>query len=91
MLVWPPKDADEIIDYPVDWSDRLGADIISSATFTVVSGDVTISASEHDSDKLSQATISGGTTGTKAKVLCEVDTLNGQQLQQTATILIRAR
>lgn len=91
MLVWPPKDADEQTYYPIDWSDRISDDVISSASFEVTSGDVTVSSAEHDGNKVSRALVSGGTNGTKAKVLCEITTEDGQTLQQTATILIRER
>lgn len=92
MKVLPPKDADEVLDYAIDWSDRLGNDTISSATFTLTTAaGMTVSASDHDSKHTSTVTLSGGTTGSKGKLLCEVVTTNGQTLQQTATILIRAR
>lgn len=91
MLVWPAKDPDETVNYPLDWSDRLGGDLISSAEFSVASGDVTLDSGEHDGISMSLVGVSGGTDGTKAKVLCEITTELGQTLQQTATILIRAR
>jgi hypothetical protein len=91
MLIWPPKDADEVLIYPIDWSGRLGDDTIISASFSVSSGDVVIASAEHDEDTISQATISGGTSGTKAKVLCQIVTGDGQTLQQTATLVVRAR
>jgi hypothetical protein len=90
MLVWPPKDPDEEISYAIDWSLRLGSDAINTASFAVSSGDVTVSDSEYDG-AFSQVNVSGGTAGTKAKVLCSITTEDGQTLQQTATILIRAR
>jgi hypothetical protein len=91
MLVWPAKDPDEVVDYQLDWADRLAGDTIGTASFTVSSGDVTLSDPDHDSGSLSQVTVSAGTGGTKAKVLCQIVTNAGQTLQQTATLLIRAR
>jgi hypothetical protein len=91
MLVWPAKDADETVNYPIDWSDRLGGDYITSATFEVVSGSITLSNPLHNGDTASQVTVSGGAAGTRAKVLAEIETADGQTLQQTAVILIRAR
>ena len=91
MLVWPAKDPDEEITYAIDWEPRIGKDSISAASFSVTSGGVTISDSEHDGHTLSQVNVSGGTAGTRAKVLCSITTEDGQTLQQTATILIRNR
>jgi hypothetical protein len=91
MLVWPSKDADEEINYAIDWEERIGADYIASASFEVVSGDVTLSSSAHDGASISQVLVSDGTSGTKAKILAEIVTADGQTLQQTATLLIRAR
>jgi hypothetical protein len=91
MLVWPAKDPDEDVLNTVDWSRRLGTDIISDVAFEVTSGDVTVSDGEHDGARLAQVLVSGGTAGTKAKVLCEITTVDGQLLQETATLLIRAR
>ena len=91
MLVWPPKDPDEDAYYALDWSDRISDDIISSASFTVSSGDVALSGAEHDGGSVSRILVADGTAGTKAKVLCQIVTEDGQTLQQTATFLIRAR
>jgi hypothetical protein len=91
MIVWPAKDADEEILYAINWADRLAGDAISSASFDVSSGDVTLSDAQHDGADISQVLVSAGTTGTKAKILCEIVTEDGQTLQQTATILVRAR
>jgi hypothetical protein len=52
---------------------------------------MTIDDSDDDSDTISIVTLSGGTDGLRGKVLCEVVTVDGQTLQQTATILIRER
>ena len=95
MLVWPFKDADEVLEYPVDWSLHplwQPGDTISTATFSLVTAaGMTINASSHDSRNLSFVTLSGGTAASRGKVLCEVGTDAGQTLQQTATVLIRAR
>ncbi len=91
MLVWPAKDTDEDLLYAIDWEPRLGVDTISTAVFTVSSGDVTLSGAVHDGGRIAQVLVSGGTSGTKAKVMCEITTEGGQTLQQTATLLVRAR
>ena len=91
MLIWEAKDADETVLRVMDFADRLGADYISSATFSVVSGGITLSGSEHDGGSLASVLVTGGTNATRCKVLCSITTDDGQTIQQTATILIRAR
>ena len=95
MLVWPFKDADEVLEYFVDWTLHpvwQPGDAIDSATFSLATAaGMTISTSSHDSRNLSFVTLSGGTAASRGKVLCEVVTDAGQTLQQTATVLIRAR
>lgn len=95
MIVWPHKDPDEVIDCPVDWRNHSrwrDGDAISSASFSLVTAaGMTIVSSEHDNGYASQVRLSGGTIGSRGKVLCQVVTADGQTLQQTATVLIRAR
>lgn len=92
MLVWPAKDPDEVLEYAIDWSDRLGNDAISTATFSLTTAaGMAIDSSDHDNVHRSYVTLSGGIAGSKGKVLCQIVTVNGQTLQQTATILVKAR
>lgn len=95
MLVWHYKDPDEVLDYPVDWSQHpmwQPGDVISSASFSLsTAAGMTIDETSHDNRNLSVVTLSGGTIGQRGKVLCQVVTDEGQTLQQTATVLIRAR
>lgn len=91
-LVWPAKDAGETLDYTIDWADRLGCDSITSATFTLATAaGLTIDDSEHDSDRLATVWLSGGTEGSKAKILCEIETSDGRAMQETVALLLRAR
>lgn len=95
MLVWPPKDSDEIAIRQVNWSRHpswIAGDTIASATFSLATpAGMTAADAEHNSGTLSQVTLSGGTEGAKGKVLCGVVTDEGQTLQQTVTILIQSR
>ena len=90
MLIWTAKDPDEVLEYVVDWRHRLGRDTISSVSFTVSSGDVNIDSSDHGDD-YSSAKVSAGTVNTTAKILCAIETVDGQTMQETASLLIRAR
>lgn len=92
MIVWPSKDPDEVLDYAIDWSLRLGIDRITAATFTLTTAaGMTVEDSDHDNKTVSVVTLSGGTAGQRGKVLCQIETEDGQTLQQTATILVKAR
>lgn len=90
MLIWPAKDPDEIIDYAVDWQGRLSGDTLSSATFEVNNGTVAIDSTQYD-DRYSVARLSGGAIGERAKILCEIVTTQGQTMQETAVLAVRAR
>lgn len=95
LLVWTPKDPDEVAKRNIFWTSHASwrdGDQISSATFTLsTAAGMTIDSTDHDDDTISIITLSGGADGSKGKVLCEVVTLDGQRLQQTATILVSAR
>lgn len=95
LLVWAPKDPDEVAKRNIFWTAHASwrdGDQISSASFSLTTAaGMTIDATDHDDDTISIVTLSGGTDGLKGKALCEVVTLDGQRLQQTATILVSAR
>lgn len=95
MLVWPEKDPDETAIRFLDWSKHLswidGDSIVSSTASLSTAAGMAIDATDDDGISLSQVTLSGGNADNRGKVLCEVVTDQGQTLQQTATILIRAR
>jgi hypothetical protein len=90
MLIWPSKSPSEVVDYAMDWDDRLGCDSISHATFSVSAGTVEVESAEND-ERVSKVRVSGGTEGERAKILCQVTTMDGQQLQDTATFVVKAR
>jgi hypothetical protein len=71
------------------WRD--GDQISSASSSLTTAAGMTIDETDDDDDTISIITLSGGTDGSKGKVLCEVVTLDGQTLQQTATILVSAR
>lgn len=90
MKIWPPKDPDEDLDYRIDWRLRLCCDAISSVSHSVADGDVTIASEDHGRD-WTKVRLSGGSINTKAEVLCEIVTTEGQTMQETASLLVRAR
>ena len=91
-LMWPTKDANEVADYSIDFTDRLGGETISSATFSLTTAaGLVIDSSEHDSYRTATVTLSAGTAGQKGKVQCRIVTSGGQTLDETVGLLIRAR
>lgn len=91
-LAWPAKDANEVVDYAIDFTDRLGpCDSIASAAFSLTTAaGLTISASEDDGCSLATVTLSSGTEGSKGKILCRIVTTDGFTLDETVSLLIKA-
>jgi hypothetical protein len=95
LLVWAPKDPDEVVKRFIDWTGHaswIEGDKIASSSFTLsTAAGMTIDSSTNDDNEVSIVVLSGGTAASRGKVLGEVVTDDGQTLQWTATILIRAR
>lgn len=91
---WENKDPDEIRRVGIDWSSDLGpGDKITSSTWTVVSGSVSLvdgPGGDHD-DTVCGIKVSGGTNGESAKVKNHSVTLNGEHLEGTMRMDIRTR
>lgn len=88
MINFPQKDADEVLDYRVDWSARLSGDVIVSSTFTLVTAaGLTITNEDLDSP-FATVWVSGGTPGAEASILNRVVTAGGRQYDETLTIPI---
>ena len=90
-LVWPAKDANDAMDYAVDFSARLGNDAISSVAFSLATVAGLTLGSDDTTDTLAAVSISGGTEGSKGKVLCRITTEDGQTMDATVSLPVRAR
>jgi hypothetical protein len=91
VLTWPAKDPNEVLDYDVDWTDRLEAgETITTSTFTVASGDVVV---DDDSDAAGVCTVwlSGGTVGTTCVILNRIETSEGRIYDQSVKLRIRTK
>jgi hypothetical protein len=91
VLTWPTKDPDEVLDYNVNWTDRLevGETIVASF-FSVAEGDVVID----DDDELNGVCtvwLSGGTAGTVAIILNRIETSEGRTYDQSVKLRIRSK
>lgn len=84
MLQWPDKDPNEVLDYQIDWSARLGSDTISTSTWTVPSG-ITQTTSSSTSTTTT-IWLSGGTTGTKYTLTNEITTTGGRTMDESVRI-----
>jgi hypothetical protein len=89
MLQWPPKDPDEILDYQVDWTDRLGEDTIATSAFTVPAG--LTKDSESSTDTAATVWLSGGTLAASYEILNRITTAGGRTMDQTVKIRIKAK
>lgn len=90
LLYIAPKDPDEVLDYQVDWSARLGTDTISTSTFSLVSASGLTIDSESNTDTVSTVWLSAGTIGT-AEILCRITTAGGRTMDQTVKLKIKSK
>jgi hypothetical protein len=91
-LTWPPKDPDEVLDYQVDWSDRLSSDTLLTSVWSI-SGDDSI-LTEDSSEISGDNTIiwlSAGTLGEAYNLLNRVTTTGGRTMDQTVRLRIKAK
>lgn len=88
-LVWPNKDPDEVLDYVVDWADRLDGDTIAESTWIVPDG-ITKVSDGHD-DSTVTIWLSGGTIGTAYSLVNRIVTAAARTMDQTVRLKIRAR
>lgn len=89
VYYWPAKDPSDVLDYGVDWTDRLVAgEVISATTFSIVSGDVIINSQSH-TDTMSVVWLSSGSDGSGALVNCHVTTSQGRQFDLDINIRVQ--
>jgi uncharacterized phage protein (predicted DNA packaging) len=87
-LLWPPKDAGEVLDYQIDWSNELGSDTISTSTWTVPSG--LTQDSDTKTDTTATIWLSGGTAGAEYTLLNTIVTSGGRTFEQQASLAIES-
>lgn len=83
------KDPDAVLDYVRDWSTFLGADTISTSTWTAPAG-ITVNSS---SNTTTTATVwlSGGTEGTTYAVRNRITTAGGRTEDHTLHFVIQSK
>lgn len=86
---WPDKDPDEVLDYRVDWSDRLDSDTIVTSTWIVPAG-----ITNEDEEQTTTTTtiwLSGGTLNAKYSLVNRITTAGGRTMDQTITLKIKTK
>lgn len=89
FLAWPDKDPDEVLDYNIDWSDRLVSDTILTSTWVVPAG-ITEDSTENTTTTTT-IWLSGGTLNTKYSLVNRITTAGGRTMDQTVTIRIKTK
>ena len=91
MLTWPSKDPEEVLDYTINWNDRLetGETIVASF-FEVAAGDVVID-SDSDLDGVTKVWLSGGTDGTACTISNRIETSEGRTYDEAVKLRIRSK
>lgn len=86
-LSWPNKDPDEVLDYQIDWTDRLASDTILSSSWTVPAG-IT-----KDSDTFGSTSViiwlSDGAAGETYSITNRIVTAGGRTMDQSVRLRIK--
>lgn len=89
MLTWPTKDPNEVLDYQIDWTERLEVgETISLSTFSVEIGTVTIDSSS-DEAGVTTVWLSGGADGELCVILNRILTSAARTYDQSVKLRIR--
>lgn len=95
MASWPAKDPDEVLDYRLDWTDRLESETISTSEWIVADGDVEIlDTAPHEAgiDGLeTYVWLSGGTLGETCEVTNRIVTSASRTRDFTTRLKIKAK
>jgi hypothetical protein len=87
-LTWPAKDPDEVLDYKIDWADRLNGDTITASTFTLVVAAGLVIDTESNTATTSTVWLSAGTAGSAATLRCRVETTGGRTMDEEISLAI---
>lgn len=88
MLIFPNKDPDEVLDYRIDWSARLGTDVIASSVWTLTEAAGLEIESDSYNPTATTVWLSGGTAGEVGVLLNRITTTGGRTLEETAALTI---
>lgn len=88
MLIFPNKDPDEVLDYRIDWTARLGTDAIATSVWTLTEAAGLTIDSETETTTATTVWLSGGTAGEVGVLLNRITTTGGRTLEETAALTI---
>jgi hypothetical protein len=88
---WPNKDPNEVLDYGIDWSQRLAGDIIDTSTFTVPSGITMGPPAPSKTNTTTTIWLSGGSEGATYDILNRIVTNGGRIMDQTVELRVRSK
>ena len=88
-LEWPFKDPDEVLDYQLDWTERLDNDTISTSTWIVPDG-ITKN-SDGKSDTATTIWLSGGVLNSSYVLTNRIVTTGGRTMDQSVKLKIKAK
>jgi hypothetical protein len=87
-LDWPFKDPEGVLDYEIDWSDRLDGDTISSSDWEIEAG---ITEGSSNTTTVTKIWLSGGTIGEKYVLTNRIVTAGGRTMDQSTRIAVKAK
>lgn len=82
------KTPSEVLDYSIQWASLLGIDTIDTSSWAV-DGATEVSDTVSVSGAVSTVYISGGTTGTVARLTCTITTTGGRTHERTLEVMIQ--
>jgi hypothetical protein len=89
VLTWPAKDPDEVLDYQLDWNERLAdGETISTSIWEVTEGTVTTSA-PGSAAGITTIWLTDGIAGETCEINNRVVTSGGRTFDQTIKLRIR--
>ena len=90
-ITFPFKDPDEVLDYVLDWTARLGLDTISSSTWTTPTPASITLATATLTSFTTTVWLSGGTLGSAYQFTNRIETLGGRTMDQSVKIKIKSK
>lgn len=88
-LEWPNKDQNEVLDYELNWSDRLDGDTIDTSVWTVPAG--LTKDSDEFNGPVATVWLSGGTDGENYTLLNRITTTGGRTMDQSVKLRVRPK
>lgn len=90
MIIYPAKDPDEVLDYLLDWSPRLGDDKIATSVWSFVQDGGAVKQSDANTDISATVWLRGGTNGASVVLLNSVTTLGGRTMEETIGLAVQS-